>query len=92
MSIIAAKTWLKCYDFLLPILFISSQLFFLCCMINILMQMKKLLTDLMNRLPQFITQSIDWYDGLDQSIFFFLVFFLEKTELDLFAFCLLQRD
>ena len=56
------------------------------------MQMKKLLTDLMNRLPQFITQSIDWYDGLDQSIFFFLVFFLEKTELDLFAFCLLQRD
>ena len=40
----------------------------------------------------FITQSIDWYDGLDQSIFFFLVFFLEKTELDLFAFCLLQRD
>ena len=45
----------------------------------------------MNQLPQFITQSIDWFDGLDESIFF-LVFFLEKTALDLPAFCLLQRD
>ena len=46
----------------------------------------------MNRKPHFITQSIDWYDGLDDFIFFFLVFFLEKTEFNLLAFCSLQRD
>ena len=46
----------------------------------------------MNRIPHFITQSIDWYDGLDESIFFFLVFFIEKTAFQLLAFCLLQRD
>ena len=46
----------------------------------------------MNRLPHFITQSIDWYDELDESIFHFLVFFLEKTAFDLLAFCLLQGD
>ena len=49
----------------------------------------------MNRIPQFITQSIDWYGGLDEFIFLFLVFFLEKTAafvFDTFAFCLLQRD
>ena len=49
----------------------------------------------MNRIPQFITQSIDWYGGLDEFIFLFLVFFLEKTAafvFDTLAFCLLQRD
>ena len=40
----------------------------------------------MNQIPHFITQSIDWYDGLDEFIFFFLVFFLEKTAFDLLAF------
>ena len=40
----------------------------------------------MNRIPHFITQSIDWCDGLDQFIFFFLVFFLKKTAFDLLAF------
>ena len=35
----------------------------------------------MNRITHFITQSIDWYDELDEFIFFFLVFFLEKTTL-----------
>ena len=64
-----------CYRFF----FISSQLFFLCCMLNILRQMKKFLIELINRIPQFITQSIDWYDGLDEFIFFFL----EKTAFDL---------
>ena len=44
---------------------------------------------------QFITQSIDWYGGLDEFIFLFLVFFLEKTAgfvFDILAFGLLQRD
>ena len=62
---------------------------------NILRQMKKFLIELMNRIPQFITQSIDWYGGLDEFIFLFLVFFLEKTAafvFDTLAFCLLQRD
>ena len=40
----------------------------------------------MNQLTHFITQSINWYDGLDESIFFFPVFFLEKTAFDLLAF------
>ena len=35
--------------------------------------MKKILIELMNRL-----QSIDWYDGLDETIFFFLVFLLKR--------------
>ena len=76
-----------------PAVFTKYQFFlthlscFVCCMINILRQMKKNLIELMNRL-----QSIDWYDGLDESIFFFLVFFLEKTAFDLLAFCSLQRD
>ena len=52
-------------------------------MIKILGQIKKFLIELMNRTPHFITQSIDWYDGLDDFIFFFLVFFLEKTAFDL---------
>ena len=62
---------------------------------NILRQMKKFIIELMNRIPQFITQSIDWYGGLDEFIFLFLVFFLEKTAgfvFDILAFCLLQRD
>ena len=47
----------------------------------------------MNPLPHFIAQSIDWYDGLDEPIFFFLVFFLEKAAFDLLAFCsFIQRD
>ena len=46
----------------------------------------------MNQIPHFITQSIDWYDWLDEFIFFFLVFFLEKTAFDHLAFCSLQRD
>ena len=55
--------------------------------------MKKFLIELINRIPHFITQSIDWYDGLDVSIFFFLAsLFLEKTAFDLFVFCLSQRD
>ena len=43
--------------------------------------MKKFLIELMNRITHFITQSIDWYDELDEFIFFFLVIFLEKTTL-----------
>ena len=54
--------------------------------------MKKILIELMNQLLHFMTQSIDWYDRLDESIFFFLVFFPEKTAFDLLAFCSLQRD
>ena len=50
--------------------------------------MKKILIELMNRIPRFITQSIDWYDGLDEFIFFFL----EKTAFDFLAFCSLQPD
>ena len=62
-------------------------------MINILKQMKTFLIELMNQIPHHsITQSIDWYDGLDELIFFFLVFFLEKTAFDLLAFCSLQCD
>ena len=46
----------------------------------------------MNRLHYYMTQSIDWYyNGLDESIFYFLVFFLEKTASNL-VFCSLQRD
>ena len=58
-------------------------------MTNILRQMKKTLIELMNRL-----QSIEWYDGLDEPIFFFLFFFLsiEKIAFDLLALCLLQRN
>ena len=40
----------------------------------------------MNRISYFITQSINWSDGLDEFIFFFLVFFLEKTALHVLAF------
>ena len=54
----------------LPILFNSAQLFFL-LHDNHFETNEKNLIELMNRL-----QSIDWYDGLDESIFFFLVFFL----------------
>ena len=54
--------------------------------------MKKVLVELMNRLPHVITQSIDWYDGLDESILFFIAFILEKTACDLLVFCSLQRD
>ena len=61
-------------------------------MIKVLRQMKKLLIELMNRTPHFITQSIDWYDELDEFIFYFLVIFLEKTTFDFLAFCSLQRD
>ena len=58
----------------------------------------------MIRLPNFITQSIDWYDGLHESISFFdsllsrendaiaLSSPSEKTAFDLLAFCSLQRD
>ena len=55
--------------------------------------MKKFLVELMNRLPHFIKQSIEWYDvdELDESIFF-LIFFLEKTAFDLLVFGSLQRD
>ena len=53
----------------LPILFNSAQLFFL-LHDNHFETNEKNLIELMNRL-----QSIDWYDGLDESIFFFLVFF-----------------
>ena len=54
--------------------------------------MKEFIVELINWLHFFITQSIDWYyNGLDESIFFFLVFFLEKTAFDLFC-CSLQRD
>ena len=49
--------------------------------------MKKFLVELMNRLPQFITQSIEWYDddGLDEPIFFSSLF-REKTAFDLLVF------
>ena len=42
-----------------------------------------------NRLPNFLIQSINCYDeltGVNKSIFFFLVFFLEKTAFDLLVF------
>ena len=48
----------------------------------------------MNRLPQFITQSIDRYDKLtrvNESILFFLEFFPEKTAFDLLVFCSLHH-
>ena len=32
-----------------------------------------------NQLPHFLIQLIDWYDGLDESIFFFLVLQLHLT-------------
>ena len=51
-----------------------------------LRQMKKFLAEFMNRLPHFIKQSIDWYDGLDESIIFFLALFLAKTAVDLLDF------
>ena len=67
-------------------------MFFLRSMRNILRQMKEFLVELMNRLHYFMETSINWhYDGLDESIFFFLVLFLEKIAFDL-AFCSLQRD
>ena len=53
------------------------------------------LVELMNRLPHFITQFFDRYDELtrvNESIFFFLVFFLERTAFDFLVFCSLQRD
>ena len=51
-------------------------------MINILRQMREFLVELMNQLLYFITQSINWYyNGLDESIFFFLVFFMRKLHL-----------
>ena len=53
--------------------------------------MKKFL-ELMNRISNFVTQSMDWYDGLDELIFFFLVFFLKITAFHLSAFSLLKRD
>ena len=54
-------------------------------------KMKKILIELMSRITHFVTQSIDWYDGLDEFILFFLVFFLEKTAFDLLAFCSLAN-
>ena len=41
--------------------YLSSQLFILYCMTNILRQMKKFLIELMDRIPNFIALSIDWY-------------------------------
>ena len=68
-------------------------LFFLGCMINIFLQMKKCLVELMNQLPYFITQSIDWYDGLTRSVMNSLSFFLEKTTaFDLLVLRSLQRN
>ena len=46
---------------------------FQCFMISILRQMKKFVIKLMNWLPHFVTQSIDRYDGLDERIFFLIV-------------------
>ena len=51
-----------------------------------------LFVELMNRLLYFLTQPIDWYDKSEESneSFFLLlpsIFFLEKTALDLLAFC-----
>ena len=78
------------YQIFLFSLFNSYQLFFLCSMIYIERQMKKIIIELTNRLPKFIRKSID---GLDVSIFFFLVLFLiEKTAFDLLVFCSLQPD
>ena len=70
-------------------------MFFLCCMINTLRQMKKFLVELMNRLPYLTTQHIDGYNELtrvNESIFFFPVFFPDKTLFGLLAFCSLPRD
>ena len=51
----------------------SFYMLFLRSMKNILRRMKEFLAELMNRLHYFITYSIDWYyNGLDESIFFFL--------------------
>ena len=54
-------------------------------MIKILRQTNNFFVELMNRLPHFLTQSIDYYDdGLHESVF--LVFFLEKAVFDLLVF------
>ena len=82
---------MKCYQFSLPIFFDSSQLFFLVHDKHFEANEKNPI-ELLNRLPHFIAQSIDCYVGLDESIFFFLVFFLEKTAFDLLAFSSLQGD
>ena len=50
--------------------------------------MKKFLTELMNQIQHFITQFIDWYDWLDEFIFFFSSVFSRETLFDLLlAFC-----
>ena len=61
-------------------------------MINILRQMKKFLSELMNGLSYFITHFIDWYDGLtsDESIFLFLRFSLFSTEICIWSPCFLS--
>ena len=42
----------------------------------------------MNQIPHFITQFIDWYDWLDEFIFFFSSVFSRETLFDLLlAFC-----
>ena len=56
--------------------------------------MNNFFVELMNRLPHFLTQSIDYYDdGLHESVFFSGLFsYLEKTAFDLLVFGSLQRD
>ena len=47
---------------------------------SLLRQMKEILIELMHRLYYFIIQSIDWYyNGLDESIFLFLVLFSREN-------------
>ena len=54
---------------------------------------EKILVELMNRLPHFITQSIDWYDGFTRSVMInqFCLFSREPA-FDLLVFCSLQLD
>ena len=80
LTYIIAKAQLKSYQFSLPIIFISFKLlYFLCSMINILRQMKRVLIELMTKLLHFITQSIYWYYGLLMNQFYFFSLFSREN-------------
>ena len=56
---------------------------------------QKIILEMVNQLPHFVTRSIDHYDKMKrvkEFIFFSLVLFTEKPAFDLLIFCSLQRD
>ena len=61
---------MKRYQFSLPILFNTPQLFLLLHDKHFETNEKKLI-ELIDQLRHFITQSIDWYDGLENPFSFF---------------------